>query len=116
MLTTLIASMVLFSPGPRTARAGERYTMRQIRLLRLANYLAQFASPDTLAALETVMRGMLKLPGTRRDPRWLRALRSDGTSGFSAGSRATPPARTGDRVPAAGAGRIAKQTVGGAAR
>jgi transcriptional regulator with XRE-family HTH domain len=65
---------LIYQPGPRARVEGERYSPRQITLLRLANYLVQFGSPDTLTALETVMRGMLKLPGTGRDPRRLRAL------------------------------------------
>lgn len=67
---------LIYRPGPRAQLTEERYTPRQIKLLRLANYLVECASPDTQNALETVMRGMLKLPGTARDPRRLRGLSS----------------------------------------
>ena len=67
---------LIYQPGPRTKVIGERYTVRQLRLLQLANYLVQYADGETLVALETVMRGMLKLPGTRRNPRWLHKIKS----------------------------------------
>ena len=49
---------LIYQPGPRSAPEGERYTPRQIRLLRLATQLVQSGSPATLSALETVMRAM----------------------------------------------------------
>ena len=51
---------LIYQPGPRAPSAGERYTPRQVRLLRLATFLAQNATPDTLAALETVMQATEK--------------------------------------------------------
>ena len=65
---------LIYRPGRTLTWPAERYTPRQIALLRLSNYVVQFGSPEALAALETVLRGMMKLPGTRRDPRWLRVL------------------------------------------
>ena len=58
---------LIYQPGPRAPSAVERYTPRQVRLLRLATYLAQNAGPETLTALETVMQAMEKgTPKTRR--------------------------------------------------
>ena len=51
---------LIYQPGPRAPLTEERYTPRQVRLLRLATYLAQNATPETLAALETVMQAMEK--------------------------------------------------------
>lgn len=51
---------LIYQPGPRAPAIEERYTPRQVRLLRLATYLAQNATPETLAALETVMQAMEK--------------------------------------------------------
>ncbi len=51
---------LIYQPGPRAPSTDERYTPRQVRLLRLATYLAQNATPETLAALETVMQAMEK--------------------------------------------------------
>ena len=67
---------LIYQPGPRRQVIGERYTARQLRVLQFANYLVQCADRGTLVALETVMRGMVQLPGTQRDPRWLRRIES----------------------------------------
>ncbi len=66
---------LLYQPGPRMRWPAERYSTRQLRLLRLSNYLVLFGGPETLDALETVMHGLLKLPGTRRHWPWLRLLK-----------------------------------------
>lgn len=67
---------LIYRPGRRPPSAEEHYTPRQVRLLRLANYVVQCGSPATLDALETVMRGMVKLPDTRRDWRRMQAIRN----------------------------------------
>ncbi len=72
---------LIYQPGPRPASAEEHYTARQIRLLRLANYLVQCGAPATLDALETVMRGMVKLPDTRRDWRKMQAITKSAVGG-----------------------------------
>jgi DNA-binding XRE family transcriptional regulator len=82
-------------PGRHLRRPAEHYTPRQIRLLQLGNSLVQSGSAHTLAALETVMLAMLKLPGTRRNRPWLRTLdrrpsSSDSPATRGAGSRAEP--------------------------
>ncbi len=79
---------LIYHPGPGGHWPQERYTSRQIALLRLSNYLVQFGSAETLTALETVMRGMLKLPSTRRNRRWLRALKARGPSSATGRSAA----------------------------
>jgi transcriptional regulator with XRE-family HTH domain len=58
---------LVYQPGPRTQLAAERYSPRQIRLLRLANHIVQHAPAETLAALETVIRGLVKLQTRKRD-------------------------------------------------
>lgn len=68
---------LIYQPGPRPASPEEHYTPKQLRLLRLANYLVQCGGPATLDALETVMRAMVKLPDTRRDWRKLKATRQE---------------------------------------
>jgi transcriptional regulator with XRE-family HTH domain len=65
---------LIHEPGRHTQLAAGRYTPRQLKLLRLADYLVQNGSKETLAALETVMRGMLKLPAPTRDVPRLREL------------------------------------------
>ncbi|MBI2833260.1 MAG: helix-turn-helix transcriptional regulator [Acidobacteria bacterium] len=65
---------LIYVPGRHLRWSAEHYTPRQIGLLRLGNYLVQFGGAETLAALETVMLAMLKLPGTRRNRQWLRTL------------------------------------------
>ena len=51
---------LIYQPGPRAPSMEERYTPRQVRLLRLATYLVQNGTPETLMALETVMQAMEK--------------------------------------------------------
>jgi transcriptional regulator with XRE-family HTH domain len=51
---------LIYQPGPRAPSTDERYTPRQVRLLRLATFLAQKASGETLTALETIMQAMAK--------------------------------------------------------
>jgi transcriptional regulator with XRE-family HTH domain len=82
-----VAELVL-RPGPRSQVRGEAYTPRQVQVLRLANYLVQFGTGEVQASLELVMRAMLRLPGVRRDARWLRTLRSPA---LSASGRAKAP-------------------------
>ena len=60
---------LIYQPGRRAPVMNERYTPRQVRLLRLATYLVQSGAPETLAALETVMHAMTKGLGSRRAPR-----------------------------------------------
>ncbi|MBI4476661.1 MAG: helix-turn-helix transcriptional regulator [Acidobacteria bacterium] len=67
---------LIYRPGRTTVWQAERYSAKQIELLRLCNYLVQFGGPSTLVALETVMRAMLKLPTTRRHQQWLRTLKT----------------------------------------
>lgn len=86
-----IAETIL-RPGPRTPIAGEQYTPRQIQLLRLSNYLVQRGSPEVLASLETIMRAMVRLPGVRRDRRWLRAIGRAPRVEEGAVAVGTPPA------------------------
>jgi transcriptional regulator with XRE-family HTH domain len=58
---------LIYQPGPRAPSTDERYTPRQVRLLRLATYLAQNGTRETFAALETVMQAMEK--GTPKQSR-----------------------------------------------
>ena len=52
---------LIYRPAPRTQLSSERYSPRQIRLLRLANHVVQHGDDKTLAALETLMRGLARL-------------------------------------------------------
>ena len=74
-------------PGRHLRRPAEHYTPRQIRLLQLGNSVVQFGSAETLAALETVMLAMLKLPGTRRNRRVLRTIERRHSSSDSPATR-----------------------------
>ncbi|MBI2834406.1 MAG: helix-turn-helix domain-containing protein [Acidobacteria bacterium] len=65
---------LIYRPSRTLPFPSEGYTPKQIELLRLSNYLVQFGTPEALSALETVMRAMLKLRGTRRNAQWLRLL------------------------------------------
>lgn len=65
----------IYVPGQRVRWATERYSPKQIELLRLGNYLVQFGSRETLAALDIVMHGMLRLRSTKRNTKWLRSLK-----------------------------------------
>jgi transcriptional regulator with XRE-family HTH domain len=71
---------LVYQPGPRTQLAAERYSPRQIRLLRLANHIVQHAPAETLAALETVIRGLVKLPPRQRPSRVDRPSPGDGSN------------------------------------
>jgi transcriptional regulator with XRE-family HTH domain len=68
---------LIYRPAGRMEVPAEGYTPQQIRLLRLSNHLVQFGTPEALAAFETVLSGLLKLPGTRGDRRRLRAMTRD---------------------------------------